>query len=88
MVAVKTVLIADDTAFVRDRFRTALEGAGLALPGLHHGFGKGLETAHGIGASKIQIQINIGQRPLGMAMVALARLASPCSRSKTRRASG
>ena len=27
-VAVKTVLIADDTAFVRDRFRTALEGAG------------------------------------------------------------
>jgi uncharacterized protein (TIGR02266 family) len=28
MVAVKTVLIADDTAFVRDRFRTALEGAG------------------------------------------------------------
>jgi uncharacterized protein (TIGR02266 family) len=28
MVAVKTVLIADDTDFVRDRFRTALEGAG------------------------------------------------------------
>ena len=28
MVAVKTVLIADDTAFVRDRFRSALEGAG------------------------------------------------------------
>jgi uncharacterized protein (TIGR02266 family) len=28
MVAVKTVLIADDTAFVRDRFKTALEGAG------------------------------------------------------------
>jgi len=28
MVAVKTVLIADDTAFVRDRFRAALEGAG------------------------------------------------------------
>ena len=28
MVAVKTVLIADDTAFVRDRVRTALEGAG------------------------------------------------------------
>ena len=28
MVAVRTVLIADDTAFVRDRFRTALEGAG------------------------------------------------------------
>jgi uncharacterized protein (TIGR02266 family) len=28
MVATKTVLIADDTAFVRDRFRTALEGAG------------------------------------------------------------
>jgi uncharacterized protein (TIGR02266 family) len=28
MVALKTVLIADDTAFVRDRFRTALEGAG------------------------------------------------------------
>lgn len=28
MVAVKTVLIADDTAFVRDRFRMALEGAG------------------------------------------------------------
>jgi uncharacterized protein (TIGR02266 family) len=27
-VAVKTVMIADDTAFVRDRFRTALEGAG------------------------------------------------------------
>jgi uncharacterized protein (TIGR02266 family) len=27
-VAVKTVLIADDTAFVRDRFRSALEGAG------------------------------------------------------------
>ena len=26
--AVKTVLVADDTAFVRDRFRTALEGAG------------------------------------------------------------
>jgi CheY-like chemotaxis protein len=24
----KTVLVADDTAFVRDRFRTALEGAG------------------------------------------------------------
>ena len=28
MVAVKTVVIADDTAFVRDRFRSALEGAG------------------------------------------------------------
>jgi uncharacterized protein (TIGR02266 family) len=28
LVAVKTVLIADDTAFVRERFRTALEGAG------------------------------------------------------------
>jgi CheY-like chemotaxis protein len=28
MAAVKTVLIADDTAFVRDRFRTVLEGAG------------------------------------------------------------
>lgn len=28
MAAVKTVLIADDTAFVRDRFRSALEGAG------------------------------------------------------------
>src|SRR5215208_2309154 len=28
LVAVKTVLVADDTAFVRDRFRTALEGAG------------------------------------------------------------
>lgn len=28
MVAVKTVVIADDTAFVRDRFRAALEGAG------------------------------------------------------------
>ena len=28
MVAVKTVMIADDTAFVRDRFRAALEGAG------------------------------------------------------------
>lgn len=28
MVAVKTVLVADDTAFVRDRFRTAIEGAG------------------------------------------------------------
>ena len=28
MVATKTVLIADDTAFVRDRFRSALEGAG------------------------------------------------------------
>jgi uncharacterized protein (TIGR02266 family) len=27
-VAVKTVLIADDTAFVRDRFKAALEGAG------------------------------------------------------------
>jgi uncharacterized protein (TIGR02266 family) len=27
-VAVKTVLIADDTAFVRDRFKSALEGAG------------------------------------------------------------
>jgi uncharacterized protein (TIGR02266 family) len=26
--AVKTVIIADDTAFVRDRFRTALQGAG------------------------------------------------------------
>src|SRR5688500_12549772 len=26
--AVKTVLVADDTAFVRDRFRTALESAG------------------------------------------------------------
>ena len=25
---VKTVLVADDTAFVRDRFKTALEGAG------------------------------------------------------------
>ena len=24
----KTVLVADDTAFVRDRFKTALEGAG------------------------------------------------------------
>jgi uncharacterized protein (TIGR02266 family) len=28
LVAVKTVLVADDTAFVCDRFRTALEGAG------------------------------------------------------------
>ena len=28
LVAVKTVVVADDTAFVRDRFRTALEGAG------------------------------------------------------------
>lgn len=28
MVAAKTVLVADDTAFVRDRFRGALEGAG------------------------------------------------------------
>jgi uncharacterized protein (TIGR02266 family) len=28
LVAVKTVLVADDTAFVRDRFRTALEVAG------------------------------------------------------------
>jgi uncharacterized protein (TIGR02266 family) len=28
LVAVKTVLVADDTAFVRDRFRMALEGAG------------------------------------------------------------
>src|SRR5688572_15048179 len=28
LVAIKTVLVADDTAFVRDRFRTALEGAG------------------------------------------------------------
>jgi uncharacterized protein (TIGR02266 family) len=27
-VSVKTVVVADDTAFVRDRFRTALEGAG------------------------------------------------------------
>src|SRR4051812_45184208 len=27
-VSVKTVIVADDTAFVRDRFRTALEGAG------------------------------------------------------------
>ena len=26
--SVKTVLVADDTAFVRDRFKTALEGAG------------------------------------------------------------
>lgn len=28
LVAVKTVLVADDTAFVRDRFKAALEGAG------------------------------------------------------------
>jgi uncharacterized protein (TIGR02266 family) len=28
LIAVKTVLVADDTAFVRDRFRTALEEAG------------------------------------------------------------
>jgi uncharacterized protein (TIGR02266 family) len=28
LVAAKTVLVADDTAFVRDRFRAALEGAG------------------------------------------------------------
>ena len=28
IVALKTVLVADDTAFVRDRFQTALEGAG------------------------------------------------------------
>jgi uncharacterized protein (TIGR02266 family) len=28
LVATKTVLVADDTAFVRDRFRAALEGAG------------------------------------------------------------
>ena len=27
-VAAKTVLVADDTAFVRDRFRVAIEGAG------------------------------------------------------------
>jgi uncharacterized protein (TIGR02266 family) len=33
MAATKTVLVADDTEFVRDRFRTALEGAGYrALP--------------------------------------------------------
>ena len=29
MVAVKTVLVADDTAFVRDRFKAALEAAGI-----------------------------------------------------------
>jgi two-component system NtrC family response regulator len=28
LVAVRTVLVADDTAFVRDRFKSALEGAG------------------------------------------------------------
>ena len=28
MVVVKTVLVADDTEFVRDRFRTAIEAAG------------------------------------------------------------
>src|SRR5688572_24869791 len=28
IVALKTVLVADDTAFVRDRFQNALEGAG------------------------------------------------------------
>ena len=28
LLAVKTVVVADDTAFVRDRFKTALEGAG------------------------------------------------------------
>src|SRR3954467_3397884 len=28
LAAVKTVLVADDTAFVRDRFQAALEGAG------------------------------------------------------------
>jgi len=28
LAAVKTVVVADDTAFVRDRFRTAIEGAG------------------------------------------------------------
>ena len=28
LVAVKTVIVADDTAFVRDRFKSALEGAG------------------------------------------------------------
>src|SRR5580765_6383241 len=28
LVSVKTVIVADDTAFVRDRFRTALESAG------------------------------------------------------------
>jgi len=27
-VATKTVIVADDTAFVRDRFRTAVENAG------------------------------------------------------------
>src|ERR1700730_7439768 len=27
-VSIKTVIVADDTAFVRDRFRTALEAAG------------------------------------------------------------
>src|SRR5690242_7205940 len=27
-VATKTIVVADDTAFVRDRFRTAIEGAG------------------------------------------------------------
>ena len=51
--------------------RATLEGAGLALPGFHHGLGKGPETTHGIGASEIQKQVNIGQRPLGVAMVSL-----------------
>ena len=35
--AVKTVLVADDTAFVRDRFRTALENAGHNAVGVRTG---------------------------------------------------
>ena len=31
MSSTKTVLVADDTAFVRDRFKTALEAAGHAV---------------------------------------------------------
>jgi CheY-like chemotaxis protein len=37
VVAVKTVLVADDTAFVRDRFRGALEGAGHRAVGVRTG---------------------------------------------------
>lgn len=37
LVAVKTVLVADDTAFVRDRFKAALEGAGHRAVGARTG---------------------------------------------------
>ena len=46
-VSTKTIIVADDTAFVRDRFRTALESAGYSRAQTVHrgGLTLGLERS-------------------------------------------